>query len=140
MPDYEVPQSSKRRVQRRSLEKLIQEVFNLDDRIRFIAVYQDQYLLAGGMRESLESYDPADDAHDVDLQLAKIGEIARAWQRWFGKLSTFVLRYEKINLAFQPLREGRFLVLSSEPAFDPLDALERLRRNPDYELLLEGIP
>lgn len=88
----------------------------------------------------MESYDPDDDAPDVDLQLAKIGEIAGTWQRWFGKLSTFVLRYQKINLAFQPLREGRFLVLSTEADFDPSVALERLQKNPNYELLMEGIP
>ncbi len=92
------------------------------------------------MRPALESYDPDDDAHDVDLQLAKIGEIARTWQRWFGKLSTFVLKYQKINLAFEPLLEGRFLVLSTETDFDPSVALKRLQNSPDYELLKEGIP
>jgi len=127
-------------VQKRSLKKLIEKAFGVDERVRFVALYQDQYILAGGMRPNLASYDPEDESRSVDLQLAKIGEIVRTWQRWFGKLSRFTLKYEKINLVFQPLGEGRFLVLSGDSDFDPSIVLQRLRDDQDYKLLMEGIP
>jgi hypothetical protein len=43
---------------RRSIEKIIGGIFELDGGVRFVAVYQDQYLLAGGMRKGVDAYDP----------------------------------------------------------------------------------
>ncbi len=131
---------SKGRLQRKSLIKLIDEIFAADVRIRFVALYQDQYILAGGMRKGSSSIEPEEEAQDIDLQLAKIGEITRSWQKWFGSLDAIALRYERLNLLFKPLKEGRFLVLSTEPGLNPLDALEKLRKDQNYGLLAERIP
>ena len=133
-----MPQASVRKQRGKSLKKLIDDLFGLDPRIRFIAIYQGQYIIAGGMKPNLDSYDPVDEARDIDLQLEKIGEMVRKWQRWFGRLSSVTLMYEKINLIFQPLQEELFLVLSSEVDFDPEDALARLRAHPGYLALTEG--
>jgi hypothetical protein len=129
-----------RRTQRRGLRKTIDEIFELDGGIRFVAVYQDQYLLAGGMRTGTPPYDPDDEAHEIDLQLGRIAEIAGSWQRWFGNLGALVLRYERLDLLFLPLSEGRFMVLSTEPGTNPLVIADRLRRHPDLVSLIQKIP
>jgi len=125
-------------VQGKSLKKLIDDLFDVDPRIRFIAVYHGRHIIAGGMKSNLDSYDPDDEARDIDLQLEKIGETVRGWQRWFGRLSNLTLRYEKINLVFHPLQQGLFLVLSSEADFDPESVLAKLRAHPSYSTLIEG--
>ena len=135
-----MPQTSDRKLQRKSLKKLIDELFAIDPRIRFIAVYHGQYIIAGGMRPDLESHDPDDEARDIDLQLEKIGEMLRTWQRWFGKLYTFTLRYERVNLVFQPLGGERFLVMSTEPQLDPSGLMVKIEAHSSYMTLTEEIP
>ncbi len=134
-----VSQATSRRSERRSIRRIIDGIFDLDSGIRFVAVYQDQYLLAGGMRKGVQTYDP-DDSYDVDMQLAKIGLITRAWQRWFGSLGSISLRYERISLLFQPLAEGRFLVMSAEPDVDVNRIISEIRSRPDFGVLSDAIP
>jgi hypothetical protein len=128
-----------RRKKRLYLAGLIDKIFAVDPGIRFVAIYQDQYMLAGGMRKDRMTYDPEEEANDIDLHLAKIGEIARSWQRWFGTLNALVLSYERLNLVFQPLKEGRFLVLSTEAGLNSFELLEKLGTQ-DYRRLAEMIP
>ena len=135
-----MPQTSDRKLQRKSLKKIIDEFFGIDPRIRFIAIYHGQYIIAGGMRPNLESHDPDDEARDIDLQLEKIGEILRRWQRWFGKLHAFTLRYERVNLIFQPLEGERFLVMSTEPELDPSSVIMKVEAHSSYRTLTEEIP
>ncbi len=131
--------ASAKKSERERLNSVIEGIFNHDQRIRFVAIYQDQYQLAGGMRPGARSHDPEEEAREIDLQLAKVGEIARSWQRWFGNLVAFTIRYEKITLAFHPIRAGRFLVISSEPDFDPA-SLGGLITQQVYRALNEDIP
>ncbi len=112
----------------------MQGIFKHDKRIRFVSIYQDQNLLAGGMRPGVESFDPEGDAREIDLQLAKVGEITRAWQPWFGRLVRFTVKYEKITLGFHPLGSGRFLVISGEPEAN-LSSLERVIAAQGYNAL-----
>jgi len=114
-------------------------IFAIDPGIRMVAVYQGQHMLAGGMRKGVESYDP-DDSYDVDMQLSKMGEIARAWQSWFGELESLTLKYEKLNLLFHPIDESRFLVMSTEPHVNPLATMKKIRARPDFNSLTQLIP
>ncbi len=132
-------QAAKRGTERKSVRRFIDAIFEVDGGIRFAAVYQGQYLLAGGMRKGVDPYDP-DDSYDVDMQLARIGEITRAWQKWFGHLDSISLRYEKVSLLFHLLGEGRYLVMSAEPEVDLVVALSEIRRRPDFRVLAEAIP
>lgn len=134
-----VSQAIDRSTLRKSLEKVIEGIFAADPGIRMVAVYQGQYMLAGGMRKEVESYDP-DDAYDIDMQLSKMGEIAQGWQAWFGNLEALTLKYEKLNLTFHPLAEGRFLVMSSEPKVDPFSVMKKIRSRPDFKKLAQSIP
>lgn len=124
---------------RKSLDKVIEGIFAMDPGIRMVAVYQGQYMLAGGMRKGVESYDP-DDAYAIDMQLSKMGEIAQGWQSWFGRLEGLTLKYGKLNLTFHPVAEGRFLVMSSEPHVDVFTTMKKIRAGSDFKKLTLSIP
>lgn len=124
---------------RKSLEKVIEGIFDMDPGIRMVAVYQGQYIIAGGMRKGVESYDP-DDAYGIDMQLSKMGEIAQGWEKWFGQLEALTLKYEKLNLTFHPLAKGRFLVMSSEPEVNSFTTMKKIRSRPDFKKLAQSIP
>lgn len=134
-----VSQAVDRSALRKSLGKVIDGIFDLDPGIRMVAVYQGQYMLAGGMRKGVDSYDP-DDAYGIDMQLSKMGEMAEVWQTWFGKLEMLAFRYEKLNLTFHPLAEGRFLIMSTEPKVDPFTTMKKVRSRPDFKKLTYSIP
>jgi len=134
-----VSQAVDRSTLRKSLERIIDGIFAIDSGIRMVAVYQGQHMLAGGMRKGVESYDP-DDSYDVDMQLSKMGEIARAWQSWFGELESLTLKYEKLNLLFHPIDESRFLVMSTEPHVYLLATMKKIRARPDFNSLTQLIP
>ncbi len=131
--------AASRRKRRAYITSLIDSIFGVDPGIRFVAIYQEQHMLAGGMRGGRSSYEPEEEAYDIDLQLAKIGEMTRSWQKWFGAMNALIVGYEKLNLVFQPLEEGRFLVLSTEVGVNCFDLLERLAKQ-DYRRLAEVIP
>ncbi len=124
---------------RKSLEKVIEGIFEMDPGIRMVAVYQGQYILAGGMRKGVESYDP-DDAYDIDMQLSKMGEIAQGWETWFDRLEGLTLKYGKLNLTFHPVAKGRFLIMSTEPEVNPFAVMKKIRSRPDFKKLTQSIP
>jgi hypothetical protein len=128
-----------RRKRKAYISSLIDRIFEADSGVRFVAIYQEQHMLAGGMRGGRSSYDPEEEAYDIDLQLAKIGEMTRSWQKWFGNMNALVVSYEKLNLVFQPLSEGRFLVLSTEVGLNSFELLEKLAQQ-DYKRLADMIP
>lgn len=131
--------AASRRKRRAHITSLIERIFSVDTGIRFVAIYQEQHMLAGGMRDGRSSLDPEEEAYDIDLQLSKIGEITRSWQKWFGNMNALVVVYEKLNLIFQPLSDGRFLVLSTEATLNAFELLERLAKQ-DYKHLADMIP
>ena len=124
---------------RKSVERVIEGIFAIDPGIRMVAVYQGQYMLAGGMRKGVKAYDP-DDAYDIDMQLSKMGEIAQEWQSWFGSLDGLTIRYERLNLTFHPVSERRFLIMSTEPGIDPVATMKKIRSRPDFKKLARSIP
>ncbi len=132
-------QTVDRNAVRKAVEEFIERVFAVDPGIRMVAVYQGQYMLAGGMRKGVKPYDP-DDAYDIDMQLSKMGEIAQEWQTWFGSLEGLTVKYEKLNLTFHPVSEGRFLIMSTEPGVNPISTMKKIRSRPDFKRLARSIP
>ena len=122
------------------LAKLVDRVFEADQKVRFVGVYQEQYMLAGGMRHGRRSADPEEEAVEIDLKLAKMGGTATAWQKWFGDLRGFAIRYDKVSLAFIPLGGDRFLVLSTDADLDPFTVVEKLRKDEEFGQLAEAVP
>lgn len=128
------------RAKRWVLATLVDRVFEVDTRIRFVGVYQHHNMLAGGMRKGRKSVDPEEEAVEIDTKLAKMGETAAAWQNWFGNLQGYSIRYENVSLAFVPLGKDRFLLISTEPDLDPFEVVEKLRRDEDFGQLAEAVP
>lgn len=122
------------------LATLVDRVFEVDRRVRFVGVYQEHNMLAGGMRKGRKSVDPEEEAIEIDIKMAKMGEITSAWQKWFGKLSGYSIRYKRVSLAFAPLSDDRFLVISTDSGLDPLDVMEKLRQDEDFGQLVEAVP
>jgi hypothetical protein len=112
----------------RNYASLVQKIFDEDQRIRFVAIYAGRDLIAGGMRPGVPSYDPEEEARELDLELARIAKSTSNSERWFGMLEGIVVTYAKLNLALFPL-EGteRFVVVSSEPDFNLQSLLAKLR-------------
>ena len=70
--------SVSKHIGRRNYSRLLERIFDEDKRIRFVAVYEGQDLLAGGMRPGLSSHDPDEVAKEVDLELARIAKSAES--------------------------------------------------------------
>jgi hypothetical protein len=111
----------------RDYANLVEKIFNEDKRIRFVAIYRGRDLLSGGMRPGTSSFDPEEEAKELDFELARIAKSTSASEKWFGKLSRIVVTYAKLNLALFPF-EGmdKFLVVSSEPDYNLLSLLAKL--------------
>lgn len=119
--------STGKRLGQRDYASLVERIFNEDKRIRFVAIYGGQDLLSGGMRKELSSYDPEEVARDVDLELARIAKSAKTSEQWFGKLNGIVMSYEKINLGLFSFEDmNKFLVVSSDPDYNPMSLLPKL--------------
>lgn len=123
-----------------SASEVLDAMFDLDPAIRFVAVYHEQYLLAGGMRNGTLSFDPDEDARKIDLQLSKMGEIAESWQHWFGHLDVVVLRYQKLHLVLLPLKVNRFFIFSASVKADPYEIARKIRESRSFQELSRSIP
>jgi len=113
--------SPQRRVldQRTYLLKLLDAVFGIDARIRSASIYEDQYLIGGGMRPGVASFEPDEVAKQIDLEFATIAKLAAGWERWFGRMGAVYVTYDKVNLYFFRLGGKRFMVVSAEPSLAP---------------------
>jgi hypothetical protein len=113
--------ASQRRMldQRAYLLRLLDAVFAIDSRIRSASIYEDQYLIGGGMRPGVTSYEPDEVAKQIDLEFSTIARTAAGWERWFGKMGAVYISYEKVNLYFFRLGGRRFMVVSAEPSLPP---------------------
>jgi hypothetical protein len=67
-------------LERKVLKDFISNVFLLDGRIRFVSIYQEQYMIAGGIREDRISLDPEEEAKGIDIQLSRVSQTARKRQ------------------------------------------------------------
>ncbi len=116
-----------KRFAQRNYANLVKKVFSEDKRIRFVAIYAGRDLISGGMREGIPSYDPEEQAKELDLELSKIAKSTSNSERWFGKLNGILIAYEKLNLALFPLEDmDKFVVVSSEPDVNLLSVLAKL--------------
>jgi hypothetical protein len=124
--------------EKQMLNDFISKVFSLDEGVRSVSIYHEQYMVAGKMREGVKSLDPEEEAKIIDVSLSRISEMVRKWQTWFGEMCCMSIRYEKINLGLFPLKGGRTLVISTEPSLDTHAIFEKVRSiRPGPEVLSE---
>jgi hypothetical protein len=97
--------------------------------VRFAALYEGERLIEGGMKEGVHSYDPESVSKEIDLEIAILGNVAKRWENWFGKMRCVVLRFEGVNIIFVPFgAKQRYLVVSTESSSDPGIVLNRIGR------------
>jgi hypothetical protein len=91
----------------------INEIFKLDKRIRYAQVVSPYgQVLAGGMREGLESLDPPELRAARIQQFKAKRELVDNWSNQYGKYSYSLNVFDKIKLFVFPLDEGNTLYVS----------------------------
>jgi len=108
-------------------EKLCSQIFEIDPKIRFAAVYNFwAECMAGGMKEGLSSH------LSEKLTMNSINQALLRWksrktsEEWIGKAKYAMAEYEKIKRLTFYFNENELLLVSTEP-----DA--------DHELIIKNI-
>lgn len=95
--------------------KLCKNVFNVSQSIRFAGVITKMgRLIAGGMRQNLESMEDKNNSSKLYVQFALRTEMRKDYDSTFGKAIYSFTEREKIKLASFPLDDNRILRVSIE--------------------------
>jgi hypothetical protein len=99
------------------LDKLCNQIFKFDRRIRYAGVLDENgRVIAGGMRKGIASLEPrSEDLRLIANLTIQIGT-DRTWDRYFGKIQYTFIKREKVNIMTFNLNDKLFLV-SMEPDF-----------------------
>jgi len=112
-----------------AVHMLLERMLKQEQGIRFAALYEGERLIEGGMREGVHSYDPEAVSKEIDIEIAILGNVAKRWESWFGRLRYVALRFEKLNMIFVPITpKTRFLVISTEPSVDPGRIIDMIKQ------------
>ena len=91
----------------------ISEIFGLDKRIRYASIVSTGgQVLAGGMREGLESLDPPELRLRRIQQFRASRELTEDWAEQYGRYSCSVIVFDKIKMFVFPLDDERTLFVS----------------------------
>ncbi len=91
----------------------ISDIFKLDKRIRYAQVVSSEgQVIAGGMRQGLESLDPPELRIGRIQQFRTSRELFDNWATQYGRYSYSLIVFDKIKLFIFPLDEGNTLYVS----------------------------
>ncbi len=100
-------------------EKLCSQIFEIDPKIRFAAVYDFwAECIAGGMKEGLDSH------LSKKLTMNSINQALLRWksrktlEEWIGKTKYAMAEYEKVKRFTFYFNENEVLLVSTEPDVD----------------------
>ncbi len=100
-------------------EKLCSQIFKIDPKIRYVAVYDFwAERIAGGMRDGLESNLPE------KITINSINQALLRWksrktsEEWIGKTKYAMAEYEKVKRFTFYFNENELLLVSTEPNVD----------------------
>ena len=97
------------------LEKLCNDIFALNPNIRFAGVVNNMgTLVAGGMRQSVNSMEDKGDSSKLYLESALRSEMRKDFDKEFGKTIYSFSEREKIKVASFPLHNDDLLRVSIE--------------------------
>ena len=97
-----------------ALEKLCKEIFSLDAGIRFVGVITRMgKLVAGGMRQGMQSMEQGEDSTKLFLEFALRNEMRKDFDQVFGKTLYSFSERERIKLASFPF-DGHLIRVSME--------------------------
>jgi hypothetical protein len=101
------------------IKEIIESIFKLDKRIRYIAILNHHYdLLESRMREGVSSLTPAQTDHDF-MTIAAPGMVdaSEKLRPFAGAIKRVTVRYDKVLLVFYRTT-AHLVVLSLEPQVD----------------------
>ncbi len=106
------------------LEKISNDVFKFDRRIRYAAVLDESgRVISGGMRRGVPSLEPQSE----DLRLIATVTIQlstdKTWDKYWGKTQFTFIKREKVNVITFNI-ENKLLLVSTEPDFTLQQAQE----------------
>ena len=108
------------------LEKLCNQVFKSDRRIRYVGVLSDTgRLIAGGMRKGVSSLEPMSEDLRLMANLTIQLSTDKTWDRYFGTTQFTLIKREKVTILVFHIGDKVFLI-SSEPDF-PLQQVQAVR-------------
>ena len=100
-------------------EKLCSQIFEIDPKIRFVAVYDFwAERIAGGMREGLDSH------LEEKITINSVNQALLRWksrktmEEWIGKTKYAMAEYEKVKRFTFYFNEDELLLISTEPNVD----------------------
>ncbi len=99
-------------------EKKAKEIFNLNDKIRFIAFTSKNKLVFHSMREGIKSYTP----NEVDVDIGEVivpitVGIFEKTKDYFGNIEYLLIKFEKVNLFVIPFSKG-LMTITTEPDYE----------------------
>jgi len=110
------------------LEKVCNQVFKSDRRVRYVGVLDETgRLIAGGMRKGVPSLEPMSEDLRLMANLTIQLSTDKTWDQYFGAVQFTFIRREKVNLLVFPIGDKLFLI-SAEPDF-MLQQAQALRDN-----------
>ncbi len=100
-------------------EKLCSQIFEIDPKIRFVAVYDFwAERIAGGMREGLDSHlEEKITVNSVNQALLR-WKSRKTMEEWIGKTKYAMAEYEKVKRFTFYFNEDELLLISTEPNVD----------------------
>jgi len=100
-------------------EKLCSQIFNIDPKIRFAAVYDFwAERMAGGMRKGLKSNLPEKITVNSVNQALLRWKSRKTTEEWIGKTKYAMAEYEKVKRFTFYFNENELLLVSTEPNVD----------------------
>ncbi len=99
------------------IEKRAKEIFNLNEKIRFVAFTIENKLVFYSMREGVKSYSP----NNVDIEIGELRAlivtgIFEKLKEYFGEIEHFLTKFKKVNLFIIPFSKG-ILTMTTEPDY-----------------------
>jgi hypothetical protein len=84
--------------------KLVKEVLSLNRAIRYCGIIdKDGKVIAGGMREGVDSLEPSSLDPKLITQLAILLGADKGWDAYLGKTDYILIHKSKVNLALFPI-------------------------------------
>jgi len=100
-------------------EKLCSQIFKIDPKIRFVAVYDFwAERIAGGMREGLNSHLAEKITVNSVNQALLRWKSRKTAEEWIGKTKYAMAEYEKVKRFTFYFNENELLLVSTEPNVD----------------------
>ena len=100
-------------------EKLCSQIFKIDPKIRFVAVYDFwAERIAGGMKEGLDSHLAEKITMNSVNQALLRWKSRKTMEEWIGKAKYAMAEYEKVKRLTFYINKNELLLISIEPDTD----------------------